>query len=303
MNILIVKLNAAGDVVRTTPLLRRLSGNITWLTAENNLELLDELAGNLRCVSWESRSLVLDSEYDLVINLEDDLEVAAFIMSVRHKQVFGAYLSGAAQLQYTDDARRWFDMSLISVYGRKKADELKFLNRSSYQELIFEGLGFCFNGDRYVLPQPIETELSGDVAIASAAGPVWPMKSWAHYALLKRELEAAGLRVNVLPRRDSLLAHLGDVRNHRCLVSGDSLPMHLALGVSTRCVTIFNCTSPWEIHDYGMQTKIVSPLLAEFFYKRSFDVRATTAVNLDEVFRHVLTTLSRRNEGRSVPSR
>ncbi len=303
MNILIVKLGATGDVVRTTPLLRRLSGDITWVTAKNNLVLLEALGGQLRCVSWEDRFRTLDSEYDLLINLEDEIEVAAFVKSVRHKQIVGAYLNGAGRLKYTDDSRRWFDMSLISVYGRQRADELKLLNRSSYQELIFEGLGFHFDGDRYVLPPPTETDLFGDVAIAPAAGPVWPMKSWAYYDLLKRELEAAGLRVNVLPHRDSLLSHLGDVNNHRCLVSGDSLPMHLALGVRTPCVTIFNCTSPWEIHDYGMQTKIVSPLLAEFFYKREPDTRATTAVALDEVSRAVMQTLSGQMSASELPAK
>jgi hypothetical protein len=48
-------------------------------------------------------------------------------------------------------------------------------------------------------------------------------------------------------------------------------------------VTLFNCTSPWEIYDYGIQKKIVSPLLEEFFYKRGYDERATTAITLDEV--------------------
>ena len=106
-----------------------------------------------------------------------------------------------------------------------------------------------------------------------------------------RRLEAQGLRVNVLPKRATLLEHLGDIANHRCLVSGDSLPMHLALGLGIPCVTIFNCTSPWEIHDYGLQTKLVSPLLAEFFYKRGMDTRATTAIGLDEVFNAVLRRL------------
>ena len=40
MNILIVKLNATGDVVRTTPLLHRLEGDIVWVTARANLPLL-----------------------------------------------------------------------------------------------------------------------------------------------------------------------------------------------------------------------------------------------------------------------
>ena len=72
----------------------------------------------------------------------------------------------------------------------------------------------------------------------------------------------------MLPKRSSLLEHLADVRNHRCLVGGDSLPMHFALGTGTPCVTLFTCTSPWEIYEYGIQKKIVSPLLEEFFYKR-----------------------------------
>jgi hypothetical protein len=96
----------------------------------------------------------------------------------------------------------------------------------------------------------------------------------------------------VLPHRPTLLEHLGDVRNHRCLLGGDSLPMHLALGSGLRCVTLFTCTSPWEIHDYGLQTKIVSPLLEEFFYKRGRDVRATTAIGVQEVFDAVIAELS-----------
>jgi hypothetical protein len=68
--------------------------------------------------------------------------------------------------------------------------------------------------------------------------------------------------------------------------------MHLALGLGKRCVTIFNCTSPWEIFDYGLLTKLVSPVLSEFFYKRDFDPRATTAVGLDVVAHAVMSSLA-----------
>jgi ADP-heptose:LPS heptosyltransferase len=44
MNVLIVKLGATGDVVRTTPLLRRLSGSVTWITAAKNGVFLEGLA-------------------------------------------------------------------------------------------------------------------------------------------------------------------------------------------------------------------------------------------------------------------
>src|SRR6478609_2906481 len=149
------------------------------------------------------------------------------------------------------------------------------MNRQTYQELIFSGLGLHFTGDPYLLPEPIETERSGDVAVAANAWPIWPIKKWAYYRDLKERLEEEGFTVNVLPKRSSLLEHLADVQNHRCLVSGDSLPMHLALGTGKRCVTLFTCTSPWEIHDYGIQRKIISPLLEEYFYKRGWDERAT----------------------------
>ena len=53
-------------------------------------------------------------------------------------------------------------------------------------------------------------------------------------------------------------------------------------------MAIFTCTSPWEIYEYGLLTKIVSPLLGDFFYKRGFDTRATTAITYDEVLAAVL---------------
>src|SRR5438477_1309972 len=258
MDILIVKLGATGDVVRTTPLLRRLSGQITWLTERKNEVLLGGLTDNLRCFSWEHREKVLDRRYSLVINLEDTLDVAQLLKSVECNALFGAYAGSDNCLQYTENSRCWFDLSLISAYGKQEADRLKLQNRETYQEMIFRGLGLRFAGERYLLPEPIETGLSGDIAIAADAGPVWPMKKWAYYQELKQQLEDRGLIVNVLPKRSSLLEHLSDVRNHRCLVGGDSLPMHLALGTGTPCITLFTCTSPWEIYDYGIQKKIVS---------------------------------------------
>jgi ADP-heptose:LPS heptosyltransferase len=291
INTLIIKLGATGDVVRTTPLLSQLSGQVTWLTAAKNTVLIEGLMDNLRCFSWEARARALDIPYDLAVNLEDTLEVALFLKCLRPAEIFGAYADSCKRLRYTDNSKCWFDLSLISSHGRQEADRLKLLNRQTYQEMIFSGLGFRFSGESYVLPEPIEMGLSGDVAIAADAGPIWPMKKWAYYRELKERLKNRGLIVNILPKRRSLLEHLSDVRNHQCLIGGDSLPMHLALGSGTRCVTLFTCTSPWEIYDYGVQTKIVSPLLEEFFYKRGYDERATTAISVQEVLSAVMAQL------------
>jgi len=300
METLIVKLGATGDVVRTTPLLHRLNGRVVWLTAEQNKTLLQKLLGvplDLHVVTWEERSVLAGRTFDLVIQLEDDAETASIQKSVRTKRLFGAYEGANGRMSYTDDSSGWFDLSLISRFGRTEADARKLRNRRTYQDLIFEGLGFNFTGQEYCLPPVATTELKGDVAIAPEAGQVWPMKKWAHYDWLKSELERCGLKVNFLPTRPTLLEHLADVQGHRCLVSGDSLPMHLALGSRVACVALFNCTSPWEIHDYGILTKFVSPLLDEFFYKRVFDARATTAISKDAVLNAVLQAADARSIG------
>ena len=295
MHILIIKLGATGDVVRTTPLLRRFEGqDITWLTASKNKSLIEDRERtfeNVRALSWEDRHVIAGGSFDLTINLEDDPGTAAVLNTIKTVQLFGAFADSSGKMQYTESAAKWFDLSLLSTFGREKADELKFQNRQSYQDLIFNGLGFEFKNEKYLLPATPVSKLKGDVAIAPEAGPVWPMKQWAHYEWLKCELERRGASVNLLPLRPTLLEHLADVRGHRCLVSGDSLPMHLAVGSGLPSVALFNCTSPWEIHDYGILTKFVSPLLGEFFYKREFDVRATTAISRDEVLGSVLKAI------------
>src|SRR5437870_3915389 len=124
MNVLIVKLGATGNVVRTTPLLRRLSGSVTWITAAKNRAFLEGLTDNLRCLSWEERSRALDGRYDLAINLEDTLEVALFLKSVRAAEIFGAYIDSNNSLRYTENSRCWFDLSLIGVHGRRRLIDL-----------------------------------------------------------------------------------------------------------------------------------------------------------------------------------
>src|SRR2546421_7434540 len=166
MQILILKLGATGDVVRTTPLLRRFVGDFTWITAAKNVVLLQQLQQSVRCFSWEDRDRACDRTYDLVISLEDTKDVGDFATRIGGKKLFGAYLNAKDQLCYTDDSRSWFDLILISVHGKAEADRLKAKNRRTYQELIFEGLGFQFKGERYALPDLVKSELKGDVAIA-----------------------------------------------------------------------------------------------------------------------------------------
>ena len=151
MNVLIAKLGATGDVVRTTPLIRRLGARIVWLTEEKNSILLDGLGEDVECFSWEERESIPGLQYDLAVNLEDTVEVASFLQKYQVERWFGAYATAGGTLEYTDNSRRWFDLSLISSHGRERADELKLLNRRTYQDLIFDGLGLQFDGEEYLL--------------------------------------------------------------------------------------------------------------------------------------------------------
>jgi len=294
MSTLVLKLGAAGDVVRTTTLLHVLGEEVSWLTADANLDLLDGLDRPLDVLPWTRRDKWHGRRFHRVVNLEDSESAATFLDEVGYGELFGAYRNDAGILDYSDDSSEWFDMSLISRHGREEADRRKLVNRKSYQEMIFAGLGARFSGEEYCLPDGPVSNLKGDVAIAPKAGSIWPVKNWAYFDELALGLRGSGLEVTFLPQRGRLFDHLADVRGHRCLVSGDSLPMHLALGSAVPAVTVFTCTSPWEIHDYGIQRKIVSPMLERFFYQREFDPEATTCVQVGDVLEAVLEQLATR---------
>ena len=291
MKILIIKIGATGDVVRTTPLLHVIDGEIHWLTADHNIIMLKKIEKIDQCINWQQRERLKKNRFDLIINLEDSPEIAQFINELNYRDLSGAYLNDASRLTYTENLKDWFDLSLISRYGKERADQLKLQNRKTYQEIIFKGLGYNFEGEKYFLPESILTQLSGDIAISPKSGNVWPMKNWAYFDRLKLKLEADGFKVNYLLQRPSILEHIGDIQNHRYLVSGDSLPMHIAMGSGIKCLSIFTCTSPWEIYNYGLLKKVVSPKLEKYFYQRGFNREATTAIPLvlvyDEVLNHI----------------
>lgn len=284
MKILIIKLGAAGDVVRTTTLLHLFKNNsVEWITSKENAILLEDNPFISRLIKSDELETTKFDDYDLVINLEDNLESANIVSRLKYKDLFGCYLDKSDKLTYTENSSPWFDLSLISKFGKQRADELKYLNQLSFQELVFNGLGYKFQGENYILPSSPDMDLKGDIAISSKAGNRWPMKNWAYFDELAKLLIAEGFIVNYLPHRSTMLEHLSDVKNHKLLISGDSLPMHFALGSNIKCLTFFLCTSANEIYNYEVQTKLVSPLLKEFFYRQDFDDRAVKIFTVEEV--------------------
>jgi heptosyltransferase-2 len=287
-NILIIKLGALGDVVRTTALLRVLPAKVTWVTSAQAAPLLrgNPYIDRLHCIE-DSQDLLMGDEYDLVINLEDDPAAAKRASDVEKRTMVGAYM-GEHGIAYTESASDWFDMSLISRFGKAKADELKMRNRKTYQEFLFAMLGRPFRGEEYVLNMPLTRSPEGNlVGLETRAGDVWPMKRWNKYEELAERLEGEGFRIKIFQQRERLADYADDINECEYVVCGDTLAMHLGLALRKKVVAIFTCTTPHEIYDYGRLIHVVSPLYTRYFYRRDYVREAADAISTDSVFNAV----------------
>ena len=266
-NILIIKLGALGDVVRTTPLLRRLSGRITWVTGSECLPLLAGAPRLDRVLPFSEASSLRARTFDLIINFDEDIRACRLASSITARRRIGTRLDGG-RVAYCAGSAPWFDMSLVSRLGRAAADRLKARGARVYQDYLFEACGLRFQGEEYILPvRP--THASPDaVALEGRVGEKWPMKAWPGFKTLAVALREEGLRPFTLRPRQSLTDYFEDINRASIVVTGDTLAMHAGLALGKKVVALFTCTSPKEIHGYGRLTKLVDPRLLENFYRR-----------------------------------
>lgn len=288
MKTLIIKLGALGDVLRTTTLLRVLDGRVSWVTSTKSAPLLSKNPFLDRLFLIENlEPALLEEEFDLVINLEDDHSAANLASRIKKKRMIGAYLDTDG-IVYTDSSREWFDMSLSSRFGKERADRLKMDNPKTYQEMIFAMLQRPFRGEEYVLNARLtEPTVAGRVGLESRAGDVWPMKRWNGFKALADKLTTAGYSVKFFEQRARLEEYIDDIHECEYVVCGDTLAMHIGLALKKKLVAIFTCTAPQEIYDYGRMIKVVSPLWQKYFYHRTFSPEAAEAIPADTLFEAV----------------
>ena len=145
MDLLIIKLGAAGDVLRTTSILPALKekykgARIYWVTKKDSLDLLrnNQYIDNVYLIeNADAEKLPM---YDLVLNPDDEYDACKLASEVKKKRIIGAYVENGDRV-YTKDSAPWFDMGLISRFGKQKADELKFRNKMTYQDIHFQIFG------------------------------------------------------------------------------------------------------------------------------------------------------------------
>jgi heptosyltransferase-2 len=321
MNILIVKLGAIGDVLRTTSLLPGLKqkyypAKIDWITAAAARELLVNNLFISHLWSWEERNQL--GAYDLVIGLEDDKPACEMVANVKSEKIIGAYLKNGRQV-YTPSA--WFDMSAISKYGIERANELKKINQKTYQQHMSELLDipvsnyvFELTKDEIEYGRKAIKELGFSrneriIGINTGAGKRWPQKSWGveqTIELVKRTRKELGSPSLILggeqeKERNQIISnetgmpeagthslrHFASIIN--CcwaVLSSDSLAMHFAIALKKHLVAFFGPTSAAEIELYGLGEKLAPPLDCLTCYQKSCTIvpNCMDSLTVDEVF-------------------
>lgn len=173
--ILLIKLGALGDVLRTTCLLPGIrkhwpDARVTWVSAESARPLLERNAGILEFLSMESiradrPAARLDSSaWDVLINLDEDPAATALAAAVPAKRKVGVGRDASGRLIPLAPESEY----LIQLAGD---DRLKFReNQFPFQALIYHAVGLKWAGESYDYTPPPDLA-DRQRKLFSASGP------------------------------------------------------------------------------------------------------------------------------------
>ena len=302
MNILIIKLGAIGDVIRTTSILPGLKEKypnceIGWVAKKESFGILknNNLIENIYLID-QNISEIKNKKYDLVINLDDDEEACKLTADISSKKIIGAHLKDGKKV-YTEDSSPWFNMGLISRFGKQKADDLKALNKNTYQEILYKILDLDYKKqDPILVLNNNETEFGKKFAnknninnndlvigINTGAGGRWEDKKLSIEETaqlidkLNNEINAklllfggpeekqrnekikSSVKTNIIDAgcNNSLMEFASLVNLCNILITSDSLAMHIGVALKKKIVAFFYPTSAAEIELYSRGTKII----------------------------------------------
>jgi len=300
IRILVIKLAAMGDVLRTTPLLRGLrrafpDGHVTWLTEANVLPMLEGIAEIDRLLAHtpETALQLQQESFDRLYCFDKEPKATALATKIRASLkggfglgTFGNVVPLNAASEYT------FELGIN--------DELKFRrNTKTYPQLVFDCAELPYPGPQeYIFPD-LSAELARGraflqmvgagpqdlkVGMNTGAGDAFATKKWTeegYSELTRRIVTELGAKVVLLggpkererngriaagagcPVIDAGTNHpirefAGIVGNCDLMVTGDTLAMHIGIGLRVPVLVILGPTCHQEIELYGRGAKIVS---------------------------------------------
>ena len=295
--ILVVKLAATGDVLRTTAFLPAIhatwpSARVTWLTRRSAADLFrgNQLVDEVLVTDDAVTAARLATEqYDVVLCPDADPDAAVLAAMANAKERRGYVRDERGHIvPLGPGAEHWLHLGL--------SDASKKANGETYQRLVARVLDLPLDAIAEPILVPSASEAAGAqafvaglgsadrmIGLNTGAGGRWAYKQWtlAHQQTFLRLCADAGISVLLLggpeevDRHRELLAvadglPVFDGGNHnsygrfaalidqcRVVVTSDSLAVHVAAARKRPAVVLFGPTSAAEIELYGRGRKIV----------------------------------------------
>ncbi len=292
--ILIIKLGAIGDVIRTTPLITRYkalypNAKFTWITLSPDILPAGEIHEILK-LNTEAVLQVQHTDWDIAINLDKEKEAGALLKSVNAKEKFGYILKDGAIQPVNELANHKFKTGLF--------DDVSKANTKNYCTEIFELCGMEYGGEPYLLDNHADKGFVWNldrskpiIGLNTGCGDRWTTRLWSieKWVDLAKSLQNRGFRVlllggaqeherNVQIQQASGADYLGHyslkqfinlIDQCDLVVTQVTMGMHLTLGLRKKIVLMNNIFNPHEFDLFG-KGKIVSPAKAcKCFYKGS----------------------------------
>lgn len=231
--ILVVKLDAVGDVLRTTCILPGLRAihpapRIDWITREDAVPLFQDnpLVDRVIPFPGTAWSAILANEYDVVINLDTSPESARIGTLARAgKRIGYGFEPRGYVFPWNNEAVEWFEMGIF--------DDVKMKNRKTYQQIVSEICGLQGHDlsihlrlseaeKRWARGWAEQKGLSPDrptIGLNTGAGKRWEHKKWTEegFVELVRLLRASPKAESSLPQILLLGGPEEEERNRRIM--------------------------------------------------------------------------------------
>lgn len=275
-NILIIKLGAIGDVVRTTPLLQRLKTEyphaiIWWLTLTP--EVLPDTVDVRMKFTLENILTLRSTKFDVLYNLDKDREACALAVQIAADAKKGFVLKDGKCAPADEDAEAKYYTGIF--------DDVNRANTKSYVQEVFELCGFTFGGEKYELPVVPWADKRWNVdrkkkvvGFNTGCGGRWTSRLWPdkYWISAAKTLKKAGYEVVLLGgeqehKRNLRLAKAGGVKYYgyypldrfinlvdRCdlVVTAVTMAMHITIGLGKKIVLFNNIFNKNEFELYGL---------------------------------------------------
>lgn len=277
--ILIIKLGALGDVIRTTPLVVRFRKefpdcHITWLTQSPDVLPKDTIDVILKPDAF-SLFMIQQSNYDIAINLDKEQEACQLLAAAHATEKYGYDWQDNQLWPATPAATH----KLMTGFF----DQLSQANTKSYLEEIFEICHRSFEGEPYLINQNAGlsemwknrlAELAQGktiVGLNTGCGPRWNTRLWpiGYWQNLATELREAGMFPVFLG------GSLEDEKNRTmAAATGTHYPGHFSLeefiALTSACDIILTQVSMMMHIATALQKKMV--LMNNIFNKHEFEL-------------------------------